>query len=92
MAIRTLPTSVDPADDLAPVNRFAVTIYPSDPTRPAERTVEILRQSQYERARPVHAVAVFDGGQLVAVTGFSVEGYHQALALARWHARQLSKS
>jgi hypothetical protein len=80
------------AEDLAPVNRFAVTIYLADPTRQEERTVEILRRSQYERCRPVHAVAVFDGGQLVAVTGFSVEGYDQALALARWHARQLGRS
>lgn len=84
--------TAQPLDDgIAPVNRFAVTIYPNDPGRPQTRTVEILRASQYHRCRRIQASAVIDDDQTVSVTGFSFRGYDDALAMARWHARQLAK-
>jgi hypothetical protein len=78
-------------DEIASVNCFAVTIYPIDPWRPQTRTVEILRESQYQRCRFIRASAVIEDGQAVAVTGFSFQGYGEALARARWHARQLAQ-
>jgi len=77
-----------PADDLAPGNRFSVTVYLNNPLRPVDRKIEVLRESEYRRCQSVQAELIRDRGEVIAVTGFSFKGYGEAEALARYHARR----
>ncbi len=77
------------ADDLAPVNRFYVTLHAGDLDEPVTRGVEVLRQAEYHRCESVCATVAVDDDRTVAVTGFSFRGYDEALANARWLARRL---
>ncbi len=90
--VREVPSTAESwatADDLAPVNRFYVSLHAGDLDEPATRGVEVLRQAEYHRCQSVRAAVAADDGCAVAVTGFSFRGYDEALANARWLARRL---
>jgi hypothetical protein len=74
---QTLARPVQTAvDELAPVNRFYVTV---DPVTREEvnRGVEVLHQRDYNLCWPVVAETSEDAG-FVTVTGFSFRGYDRA--------------
>jgi len=75
-------------DDLAPVNRFSVTILVGHP-KPERRKVELLRRADYDRCSSVEAEVVREHGQVVGVTGYSFLSYEIAPAIAHLHLRKL---
>ena len=75
-------------DDLAPVNRFSVTILVGHP-KPERRKVELLRRAEYDRCSSVEAEVVREHGQVVAVIGYSFLSYEIARAIAQLHLRKL---
>jgi len=73
-------------DELAPVNRFYVTV--DRATREVvERGVEVLHQRDYDLCRPVLAMTSEDAGY-ATVTGYSFRGYELALENALRFASQ----
>jgi hypothetical protein len=75
---QTLPRPVQTAvDEIAPVNRFYVTVDPVT-REEVDRGVEVLRQRDYNLCWPVLAMTSEDAG-FVTVTGYSFRGYALAL-------------
>ena len=82
---QTLPRPAQTAvDELAPVNRFYVTVDPVT-REEVERGVEVLCQHEYELCWRVVATKSTDAG-FATVTGYSFRGYARALENAVWFA------
>ena len=75
-------------DDLAPVNRFAVTIRVGHP-KPERQRVEVLGRRQYALCRFIQGEITREQGEVVAVTGYSFRDYDFARAIAQLHLRRL---